>query len=354
MPPIESLRIETLTIPTQGGAESDGTLVWDHTTVVLVEIDAGGETGLGWTYAHGAVAQVISDTLAPLLTGQPADDIPRLSALMHGKLRNNGLGGLSAMAISAVDIALWDGKARRLGMALARLFGLARDGVPVYGSGGFTSQSVEELRDQLGGWARAGLPAVKMKVGRDAASDAERVAAARGAIGPDVQLFLDANEAWTPKEALRHMEAFARHDVRWMEQPVDHRDLAGMAEVRARAPAAMEVSSGEYGWRPADFLKILQAGAVDVLQADVTRCGGYTGFLRVAALAEAFKVPLSCHCAPALHLPVACASPMLRHLEWFHDHVRIERECFDGAPQPDENGVLRPDLKRPGHGLRRR
>jgi L-alanine-DL-glutamate epimerase-like enolase superfamily enzyme len=120
--------------------------------------------------------------------------------------------------------------------------------------------------------------------------------------------------------------------------------------MRDRAPAGMDIAGGEYGYEPFYFRRMLEAGAVDVLQADATRCGGYTGFLRAAALADAFGIPLSSHCAPALHLPVCCAAPRLRHMEWFHDHVRIERAVFDGAPVP-RDGAIEPDLERAGHGL---
>jgi L-alanine-DL-glutamate epimerase-like enolase superfamily enzyme len=127
-------------------------------------------------------------------------------------------------------------------------------------------------------------------------------------------------------------------------------DLAGLRLVRDRAPAITEIAAGEYGYGPADFRRLLEAQAVDVLQADITRCGGVTGFLEAAALAEAHKVPLSAHCAPALHLHPCCAIAPLRHLEYFHDHVRIEHMLFDGTRAP-EGGVLEPDLSRPGLGL---
>ena len=111
-------------------------------------------------------------------------------------------------------------------------------------------------------------------------------------------------------------------------------DLDGLRLLRDRAPAGMEIAAGEYGYDPFYFRRMLEAGAVDVLQADATRCGGITGFLKAAAIADASHMPLSAHTAPALHLHVCCAAPRLRHLEWFHDHVRIEQVLFDGAPTP--------------------
>jgi L-alanine-DL-glutamate epimerase-like enolase superfamily enzyme len=248
-----------------------------------------------------------------------------------------------------VDIALWDAKARLLNLPLVSLLGAARRAVPLYGSGGFTSYSVDRLQEQLAGWAAQGFSAVKMKIGRDPARDVDRVRAARAAIG-GAELYVDANGAYRVKQALAFAEAFADLGVTWFEEPVSSDDLAGLRLMRERAPAGMAIAAGEYGYEPFYFRRMLEAGAVDVLQADATRCGGYTGFLRAAALAGACAVPLSAHTAPAVHLPVCCAAPRLFNLQWFHDHVRIEHMLFEGAPVPG-NGAVRPDLSRPGNGL---
>ena len=143
---------------------------------------------------------------------------------------------------------------------------------------------------------------------------------------------------------------FADQKVGWFEEPVSSDDLRGLREIRKRAPAGMDIAAGEYAYTIYYVRAMLEAEAVDVQQADVTRCGGVTAFLQIGALCEAFQIDLSGHCAPALHLHVACAVPRLRHLEWFHDHVRIEHMLFDGAPIP-EGGVIRPDFSRPGNGL---
>jgi L-alanine-DL-glutamate epimerase-like enolase superfamily enzyme len=222
--------------------------------------------------------------------------------------------------------------------------------VPVYGSGGFTSYSIDELTEQLADWLAAGIPRVKMKVGRRPDEDVERVRAAREAIGPDAELFVDANGAYDRKQAHAFAEAFARERVSWFEEPVSSDDLEGLRLLRDRAPAGLEISAGEYGYDPWYFRRMLEAGAVDVLQADATRCLGVTGFIRAAALAEAHQVPLSAHTAPALHVHACCALSAVRHLEWFHDHVRIERLLFEGMPEPAD-GLMRPALDRPGLGL---
>jgi L-alanine-DL-glutamate epimerase-like enolase superfamily enzyme len=350
VPRVDSLRVSAYTIPTDF-PEADGTLAWDTTTMVLVELQAGDRHGLGYTYASAAVARLIDDHLRDLIIGHDPMAIPAAWLAMTRKVRNLGETGLSAMAIAAVDFALWDLKARILDLPLATLLGPARDSVPIYGSGGFTSYPVDRLQQQLAGWAAQGLGAVKMKIGTDPRADPARVRAAREAIGPDVHLFVDANGAYTRKQALAFAERFHQEDdVTWFEEPVSSDDLAGLRLLRDRAPAGIDIAAGEYGYNSHYFRRMLEAGAVDVLQADATRCGGVTGFLRAAALAQSHNLQLSAHTAPALHLHPCIAVPELRNLEYFHDHVRIESMLFDGAPEPID-GALRPDPSRPGLGL---
>jgi L-alanine-DL-glutamate epimerase-like enolase superfamily enzyme len=350
LPPVELLDVSVYRVPTDL-PESDGTAEWDHTDVVVVHARASGTAGLGWTYAAAAAAAVIRDTLAAQVVGRSVAGIEGSWQAMVRSVRNAGWSGVCATAVSAVDIALWDLKAELLGLSLVDLMGAVRDGCPVYGSGGFTSYDDRQLSDQLGGWAVAGIGMVKMKVGRDAGDDPRRVDVARKAIGDKVELFVDANGAYGPKQAIGLAAEFAdESNVTWFEEPRSSDDLDGLRQVRDRAPAAMDVAAGEYGYQPDYFRKMLAAGAVDVMQADATRCGGYTGFLKAAALCEAFHVPLSAHCGPQIHAHVGCCAQPLRHLEYFHDHVRIEHMIFDGAI-PQVNGVLTPNRSRSGHGM---
>ena len=346
---IERIDVSAYTIPTDA-PESDGTLEWDSTTLVLVEASAGGKVGTGYTYAHPSAALLIRDQLAAVVRGGDALDIPRSWSAMTRCVRNIGRQGVGAMAISAVDTALWDLKARLLGLPLFRLLGAVRDGFPIYGSGGFTSYSDRQLGAQLGGWVQQGIPRVKMKVGREPQRDPDRVRVAREAIGA-AELFVDANSAYSRKQALSFMELFAgRFDVRWMEQPLPPEDLHGLRLLRDRGPAGMDVADGEYGYEPAYFRRLLEAGAIDVAMPDATRCGGITGLMAVAAVCLGFATPLSTHCAPALHAHPGCSIQSLRHGEYFHDHARIEHMLFDGALAP-RDGALHPDPSRPGMGL---
>ncbi len=346
---IERLDVSAYTVPTDS-PESDGTIKWDKTTLVLVEATAGGKRGLGYTYADLATARVIKELLADIVVGRDAMSVPGTWLAMVEAIRNLGRPGICSMAIAAIDIALWDLKARLLELPLVTLLGAVRDGAPVYGSGGFTSYSRQQLQRQLGDWAADGIPRVKMKIGRHPNDDFSRVADAREAIGPDVELFVDANGAYSRKQALAMAEGFAKLGVTWFEEPVSSDDLAGLHLIRDRAPVGMDIAAGEYGYDLWYFRHMLEAEAVDVLQADASRCAGITGFMRVGALVEARSMQLSAHCGPSLHVHPCCAINSFRHLEYFHDHVRIEHMFFDGVLTPVK-GVLCPDLTRPGLGL---
>jgi L-alanine-DL-glutamate epimerase-like enolase superfamily enzyme len=345
---VERLDVHAYTIPTDE-PESDGTLEWDSTTIVVVEAHADRKVGLGYTYCDAAAAGVVSSQLAGAVEGEDAMDVRAAWLRMGAQIRNAGRPGIGFCAVSAVDQALWDLKARLLEVPLVVLLGAAHEDVPIYGSGGFCSYTDERLREQLGGWMADGIPRVKMKVGREPERDPARLDAAREAIGDDVELYVDANGAFAPKQALGWAERYAfSWNVKWFEEPVSSADLDGLRLVREQGPAGLEIAAGEYAYVPADFRNLV--GGVDCLQADVTRCGGITGLLSASGLANAHSIDVSAHCAPAISAHAFCAVERRRHLEYFHDHVRIEAMLFDGVPEP-EGGVLRPDRSRPGNGL---
>ena len=348
--PVDELEVGAYTIPTDA-PEADGTLAWDATTLVVVHAHGAGECGLGYTYADVSTAKLISSKLAGVVRGSDAMAPQAAWEAMVEQTRNLGRPGITSMAIAAVDVALWDLKSRALGLPLCKLLGMARDRVPIYGSGGFTAYSNDRLAEQLSDWVEQGIPRVKMKVGSEPDRDPERVRVARAAIGPDARLFVDANGAYTRKQALDLAERFADDArVSWFEEPVSSDDLEGLRLLRDRAPAGMEIAAGEYGYDAPYFMRMLDDGAVDVLQADVTRCGGITELLRIGGLCRAHGLPLSLHCGPSIHLHPATALENFVHVEYFHDHVRIEHKLFDGVVEPVD-GALTPDLNRPGMGL---
>ena len=348
---IEWIEASAYRIPTDL-PEADGTFSWDSTTLVLVQAHGAGATGTGWTYGSAACADVVNRDLAPLVRGTDVLDVGRAWSAMVAGLRNIGRPGVGGMALSAVDIALWDLKARVLGLPLHGLLGAVHDSVPVYGSGGFTTYDDRQLATQLSCWVgEQAIPRVKIKIGehrgRAVARDLARIEEARAVIRPDVELFVDANGGYTTGQAVRLGRQFDDYDVRWFEEPVSSDHLAELATVRAAVNA--DVAAGEYCTDVTYAARMLAAGAVDCLQVDVTRCGGITELLRIAAVADAAGVQVSGHCAPHAHVAALTAVPNLRHLEWFHDHVRIESMLFDGTLDPT-GGTLTPrDL--PGHGL---
>jgi L-alanine-DL-glutamate epimerase-like enolase superfamily enzyme len=348
--PVETLEVAAFTVPTDA-PEADGTLSWDQTTIVVVHAHAGDERGIGYTYADVSTAKLVQSKLGDLVEGSDAMSPQSSWLAMVGAIRNLGRPGISSMAIASVDLALWDLKARLLGLPLCKLLGMAHESVPIYGSGGFTAYSLGRLQEQLAGWVERGIPRVKMKVGSVPGDDPERVRCARDAIGPNAELFVDANGAYTRKQALALAERFrAEARVAWFEEPVSSDDLDGLRLLRDRGPSGMVIAAGEYGYAADYFRRMLEAGAVDVLQADVTRCAGITELLRIDGLCRARSLPLSLHCGPAIHLHPGLALGQLEHLEYFHDHVRIEHLLFDGVMTPRQ-GALHPDLSRSGNGL---
>lgn len=349
--PVQSVTAHAFEIPTDGpdGKEQDGTLTWSATTLVLAEAQGGGHTGIGYTYSDASAAQLISTKLAGAVTGADALAPAAAWRTMQVELRNAGKPGIGSMAVSAVDIALWDLKAKLLGQPLTRVLPAFRDEVPIYGSGGFTNYPPSRLAEQVTQWAGAGLPRMKIKTSRDPAADPQRLATVRKEAGDGVELFTDANGALSRKAALQQAERFAADwGVCWFEEPVSSQDKEGLRLLRDRGPAGLDIAAGEYGFQLPDFAALL--GAVDCLQADVTRCGGITGVLQVGGLSEAHQIDLSGHCAPAVSAHAFCAVPHVRHLEYFHTHVRLEALAFDGTLRP-EGGALRPDPGRPGLGL---
>jgi L-alanine-DL-glutamate epimerase-like enolase superfamily enzyme len=349
---VERVSARAFTVPTDA-PEGDGTFSWDSTTIVVVEVHSEGRTGTGWTYGPTACTAVVDSVLAPVVLGTDPLAVQGTWEAMVRATRNATRAGVVGYAISAVDVALWDLKAQLLDVPLADLLGRVRD-VPVYGSGGFTTYSSTQTKDQLTWWVQGQrIPRVKIKIGESwgqaVARDLGRIALARDCIGPDAELYVDANGAYTAKQAIRVMDAAADADVTWFEEPVSSDDLRGLHQVRGAVRA--DVAAGEYGSDLTYFRRMCAADAVDCLQVDATRCGGYTEWLRAAAVAAAHGLQVSAHCAPNLHLPVAAATANLRHIEWFHDHARIERQLFVGAADP-AGGTVTVQDDHAGHGLR--
>lgn len=350
-PTVTAVRASAYTVPTDA-PEADGTLAWDQTTLVLVQAHAADQTGIGWTYAPSAAATVVEELLAPQVSGRDAYDVEAAWEAMVRAVRNAGRPGLVAMAISAVDIALWDLAARLQDQSVVSLWGTpveTVEPVEVYGSGGFTTYTDTQLREQLDGWLDLGCDKVKIKIGESWGSrserDLDRVALARHTVGDGVALFVDANGGYAANRAKVVGSFLDSLGVTWFEEPVSSDDHAGLAVVRDHVDA--DVAAGEYGYDLAYFRHL--APHVDCVQIDATRCGGYTEWRRIVDDPRLIDLPLSGHCAPYISLPVAATTARLRHVEYFHDHVRIERMFFDGATEPVAGRLAVADG--PGHGL---
>lgn len=346
---IKNLKVSAYKIPT-ATPEADGTIEWSSTTLVLVEIHAANKTGIGYTYANEASAIVIDKVLKKIIVNANALDIPSLNKKMSAAIRNDGQTGIAMMAVSAVDNALWDLKAKLFDVPLCNLLGKAKDSMLIYGSGGFTSYNKKQLQQQLSDWVDEGIQHVKIKIGTEPEKDVERVKEARDAIGKNSKLFVDANGAYTIKQAIEKSFQFAAYNISWFEEPVTSSNLQGLQFIREHVQSEVNIAAGEYGYNLPYFYHMLKANAIDVLQADATRCGGVTNFLKAASLAEAQQIPFSSHCAPALHLHAAISLNNFYIAEYFYDHARIENMLFDGALQ-SKNGFIYPDVTRPGMGI---
>lgn len=347
--PVEKIAVSAYSIPTDF-TESDGTIEWDSTTLVVVEIAAANKTGIGYTYADLSSAFFIEQTLKKHIISRNALQNQFITQQLIHHIRNNGNCGIAAMAVSAVDTALWDLKAKIYNVPLCTLLGKVKDAMLLYGSGGFTSYSDKQTAQQFENWAAEGITHFKMKVGRDPDKDVHRVKDARKEIGDNAKLFVDANGAYSVKQALYQSQQFSAYNISWFEEPVTSDNLAGLKYIRKHVEPLVNIAAGEYGYNLVYFQQMINAEAVDVLQADATRCGGITTFLRAGSLTDSHQMPFSSHCAPSMHLHAALALPTFYIAEYFHDHVRIEKMLFDGFTTP-KNGCLKPDLSKPGIGL---
>ena len=321
-----------------------------HFQLVTVRLrDAAGAEGLGYTYTVGAggtaIRELVRRDLAPLLAGADPERIEQLWERLWWHLHYVGRGGLAIHALSAVDIALWDLRARRLGRALWRLLGGHDPDVRAYAGGIDLQFPLDRLERQTADHLVAGFRAIKMKVGRPRlAEDLERVTALRRLLGPDVPLMVDANMRWRVDEAIRASRALADHGVYWLEEPTIPDDLAG--HVRIAREGALPIAAGENLHTLHEFGHYMGAGAVEFPEPDCSNCGGVTVWLKVAHLAEAHNLPVTSHGVHDLHVHLLAAVPNASYLE-VHG-FGLER--FVAHPLEVRDGLARAP-ERPGHGV---
>ena len=322
-----------------------------HFDLIAVRVDDDeGREGVGYTYAGsgagaGAIRSLIVDDLFPLLEGADESRIEALWKRMWWRTHFVGRGGPVAFAMAAVDIALWDLKARQADMPLWRLIGGHDPQVRAYAGGIDLQFPLERLLEQTRSNLDKGFRAIKMKVGRDRLSeDVERVGAMRDFLGPEISLMADANMRWTGDQAMEAALALADARLVWLEEPMEPEDIAGHARLRRQTP--VPIAAGENLHGVAEFRAYMEAGAVSFPEPDVATCGGITVWLKVARLAEAFNLPVTSHGVHDLHVHLLAAVPNASYLEvhgfgleTFMAEPLVVRDGFATAPE------------RPGHGV---
>jgi L-alanine-DL-glutamate epimerase-like enolase superfamily enzyme len=316
---------------------------------VHIKTDLGEEGfGVGTPIARDVIERV----LKPLLVGQDPLCIEKLWDDMFWRVRGYGRKGVAFCAISAVDIALWDLKAKLFGVPLYRLLGPYTDRVPIYGSGGWTSYSEAELVREQTGYVERGIPRVKMKVakdfGRSEREDIKRLAAVRKAVGDNVEIYVDANNGYYAKQAIGMARHLAEYDVKWFEEPVLADDISGLAAI-ARA-IDIPVATGEHEYTRYGFKSLIAEGGADIVQPDVGRVGGVTEWMKVAHLASAFNLPIAPHAVQLVHLHLACCIPNLKVVEYLGTAEEGDRIWYTEFPE-QRDGYWSPYPDRPGLGL---
>ena len=338
--------VQDATIPPPGpGAGGRGQLF------VHIYTDEGYE-GLGICQAAPGTRQVIETALKDVLIGQDPFAIEKLWNDMFWRVRGYGRKGVALCALSGVDIGLWDLKAKALGLPLYRLLGPYAESVPIYGSGGWTNFSQDELVAEMTDYVEQGIKRVKMKVGKDFGrserEDIQRLAAVRKAVGDDVAIYVDANNGYYAKQAIYMAREFEQFQVGWFEEPVLADDIQGLAEIRRAIN--IPVATGEHEYTKYGFKELIAGGGADIVQPDVSRVGGVTEWMKVAHMAHASNLPVAPHAVQLVHLHLTCATPNLKVVEYMNMALETDRLWYTEFPQ-QRDGMWAPFPDRPGLGL---
>jgi L-alanine-DL-glutamate epimerase-like enolase superfamily enzyme len=351
---IAAIRVHLVSAPVEGGFADATRKVESLGFVIVRVITAGGQEGVGITYHEvggEATAELIRRNIAPRLTGRDPLATEVIWQELFHYLRGVGRKGLTYCALSAVDIALWDLKGKILGLPVYKLLGGNRTHVPVYASGGWTSYSDDELVAEASGMVARGFTALKLKVGfnggADLRCDVERVRKVRDAVGPQIRLMVDANNSFDAARAVQLANRIREYDIFFFEEPVLADDIPGLA--RFKRGTDIPLATGEHEYTKFGVRDLLLSEAVDVLQVDATRVGGYTELLKCAALAQAWNVKLAPHAMELVHLHFAAAASDALFLERLLIFEGITEKVFPNAPVPVGGMIEVPDL--PGLGL---
>ncbi len=358
MAKIESISVASARVPLEN-VTSFATRTVFARDYGLVRVRAGGIEGIGFCYAGSSggtlVAQAVEQLLAPILLGHDSLLVEGLWQRMFQETLLHGRAGSVMRAISILDCALWDLNARTVNLPLYKYLGAAvDDAVPAYASGGYylEGKTPKKLGEEMAAYVKAGFRAVKMKVGRLSPKEEEaRVKAAREAIGPEVELMLDANNAWHDlPTAMRYMERFELYDPYWIEEPFFPDDIDNHA--RLAKLTRVTVATGEIGAGRWHFKEILDKGAAQILQTDALVCGGVTEWRKVAATAASYGVTVCPHWFHDLHAHLVAATPNARYVEFFpDDQVLNFRRLIDAQLKAKDGMLLLPETPGLGFGF---
>ncbi|MEM6354773.1 MAG: mandelate racemase/muconate lactonizing enzyme family protein [Pseudomonadota bacterium] len=350
MAEIENVRADHYMIPLPSALEDSMHGRMEGFEVVTARVrDADGAEGVGYTFTcgvnGGAIADILGREMAPRVAGRDADLIEAIWKDLWWAFHYGGRGGPTVLALSALDMALWDLKAKRAGLPLWRLLGGYNARVPCYAGGIDIHLSPEELVEQTHQNRAKGHRSIKMKVGRPLLrEDVAKIAAMRDAFGPDMALMVDANMAYTTDAAIRAARAFREFDLTWFEEPIPPDDPLGHARVLREG--GVPVATGENLRSLWDFRVLIETGGVSFPEPDVTNCGGVTPFIKIARLAEAFHLPVTSHGAHDITVQLLAACPNRSYLEAHGFGL----ENYVEEPLVIEDGhAIAPD--RPGHGV---
>ena len=307
-----------------------------------------GHSGIGFSYskrAGGPGLYAHAREIGPLVVGEDPNDIGKLWTKLVWAGASVGRSGLSTQAIAAIDIALWDLKAKRAGLPLAKLLGAHRDAVSCYNtSGGFLSTPIEQVLENIDHALASGIGGIKIKVGQpDGAADLRRLEAVRDHLGPDVALMVDANQQWDRPAAARMGRAMERFDLVWIEEPLDAYDAVGHA--RLAAMLATPIASGEMLTSAAEHWELIRQESVGFMQPDAARVGGITQFLKIMAMGEQRHLKMAPHFAMEIHLHLSAAYP---HDAWV-EHFDWLAPLFEESLETRGGRMIVPD--RPGLGV---
>jgi L-alanine-DL-glutamate epimerase-like enolase superfamily enzyme len=350
MPEISSLETGYYRVPLPTVlTDSTHGIMRDFEIIIVRLRDKDGAEGTGYTFTvgrnGGAIHDIVEREIAEIIKGSDADRIEWIWNKLWWALHYGGRGGPTVLAISALDIALWDLKAKRAGLPLWNLLGGNDSKVPCYAGGIDLDLTPDELLRQTDGNLARGFRAIKMKVGRKKLSeDVEKLAAMRNHLGAEFPLMVDANMKWTVDEAIRAARAFQPYDPVWLEEPISPDDVAGHA--RVLRDGGLPLAAGENLRTIWDFRHLISSGGVSFPEPDVTNCGGITAFMKIAHLAESFNLPITSHGAHDVTVHLLAAVPNRSYLE--AHGFGLDR--FIAEPLTVEDGfAIAPN--RPGHGI---